>query len=286
MFYRICLIAALYVIPASLHANDLIAVPIISEKDKADATKFISDIRIKSTSGNEIEEAEKILDQSEGIRDEAIKNHAKSIDEIAKATDKSQQNNVHQEWIKNHQGELMAKQAQPLPKVDYGISEKELEKDAIAKMLKNYRLNPDDNKMNKVIGYPLMIFVSASMPQQSLKDLMIQARKYGGVLVFRGVIGSLRNTQQYLAALSKENVSALIDPRLFEMFQVKIVPTFVVLNKATSNCQGNGCDLTPMHDRISGNITLYYALEQIAEGNGNASSTAANLLRKVTGGDK
>lgn len=101
-------------------------------------------------------------------------------------------------------------------------------------------------------------------------------------MVFRGLIGgTLKNTQQFLGELAKENVSAIIDPRLFEMFNVEIVPTFVVLAKPAQDCEEANCNFTPIHDRITGNITLNYALEQFADGQGDAKSQAAAILSKL-----
>jgi conjugal transfer pilus assembly protein TrbC len=111
---------------------------------------------------------------------------------------------------------------------------------------------------------------------------MIQARQSGGVMVFRGLIGgTLRNTQQFLGELAKENVSAIIDPRLFEVFNVELVPTFVVLAKPSQDCEESSCNFTPSHDRITGNITLNYAIEQFADGQGDAKSQAAKILVKL-----
>jgi conjugal transfer pilus assembly protein TrbC len=111
---------------------------------------------------------------------------------------------------------------------------------------------------------------------------MIQARQSGVVMVFRGLIGgTLRNTQQFLGELAKENVSAIIDPRLFEVFNVELVPTFVVLAKPSQDCEESSCNFTPNHDRIAGNITLNYALEQFAEGHGDAKSQASEILAKL-----
>ncbi len=199
---------------------------------------------------------------------------------------------THQNWINQNSQKLFARQGEQLPTIDYGISKDQLEKDAIAKLLNNYRFKADDVQKAQITHFPLMIFVSSSIPQSSLKDLMIQAKKSGGVLVFRGMIGSLKSTAKFLGDISKNNVQAIIDPRLFDLFNVQVVPTIIVLKTATQNCQsdgngdnnGNSCKITPIHDRISGNITLDYALETIVNGQGETSQIASKFLAKIMAG--
>ena len=192
----------------------------------------------------------------------------------------------HQNWINQNKQQFFARQAEKLPTVDYGITKEQLEKDTIAKLLNNYRFKSEDIKKAQITHFPLMIFVSSSIPKSSLKDLMIQAKKSGAVLVFRGMMGSLKNTAKFLGDISKENVQAIIDPRLFDLFNVEVVPTIIVLKEATQNCDGNKCQITPIHDRISGNITLDYALETIANGKSETSQIASKFLIKIRAGAK
>ncbi len=284
-------------LPFTLQAGEPITMPEISEKDRLEATDFIKNIKTNSSNSDklavqksgksEVEEAEELIEKAEATKERARINHAKSVNEVLNSVEKVQNSKTYKnqaDWIKKNKNELLAKQAKPLPTIDYNISAnaKERENDSIAKLLNNYRFKPTDIQKNQITNYPLMIFVSASIPKASLKDLMIQARQSGGVMVFRGLIGgTLKNTQQFLGELAKENVSAIIDPRLFEMFNVEIVPTFVVLAKPAQDCEEANCNFTPIHDRITGNITLNYAIEQFADGQGDAKSQAASILSKL-----
>jgi len=210
--------------------------------------------------------------------------------EILSSTQKMQASDdykKHQNWIKQNSQKLFARQAEQLPTIDYGITKEQLEKDAIAKLLNNYRFKADDIKKAQITYFPVMIFVSSSIPKASLKDLMIQAKKSGAVLVFRGLIGGLKNTAKFLGDISRDNVQAIIDPRLFDLFNIEVVPTIVVLKEATQDCNIDGdCKITPIHDRISGNITLDYALETIVNGKGETSSIASKFLVKIRAGTK
>ena len=284
-------------LPFTLQAGEPITTPEISEKDRLEATRFIENIKTNSSNSDklavqksgksEIEEAEELIEKSEATKERAKITHAKSVNEVLSSVENVQNNQAYKtqaEWIKKNKNELLSKQSKPLPTIDYNIdpNAKQRENDSIAKLLNNYRFKPTDVQKNQITNYPLMIFVSASIPKSSLKDLMIQARQSGGVMVFRGLIGgTLRNTQQFLSELAKENVSAIIDPRLFEMFNVELVPTFVVLAKDSQDCEESNCNFTPIHDRITGNISLNYALEQFADGQGDAKSQAAVILVKI-----
>ena len=280
-------------IPLTLQAGEPIALSgissEISEKERVEASNFIKNIKTNSSNSDksEVEEAEELLEKVESIKERSQATHAKSVNEVLNDVEKVQSSQTYKtqaDWIKKNKNELLAKQAKPLPTIDYNITAnaKERENDSIAKLLSNYRFKPTDIQKNQITNYPLMIFVSASIPRASLKDLMIQARQSGGVMVFRGLIGgTLRNTQQFLGELAKENVAAIIDPRLFEVFNVELVPTFVVLAKPSQDCEESSCNFTPNHDRIVGNITLNYALEQFADGQGDAKSQAAEILAKL-----
>ena len=284
-------------LPFTLQAGEPIAVPEISEKDRLEATRFIENIKtnspssvkavVEKTDKSEVEEVEELVEKIEASKERAINTHAKSVSEVLSSVENVQKGQAYKtqvEWIQKNKNELLAKQAKPLPTIDYNISAnaKERENDSIAKLLNNYRFKPTDIQKNQITNYPLMIFVSASIPRASLKDLMIQARQSGGVMVFRGLIGgTLRNTQQFLGELAKENVSAIIDPRLFEMFNIELVPTFVVLAKPAQDCEESSCNFTPIHDRITGNVTLNYVLEQFADGQGDAKSQATAILAKI-----
>ncbi len=148
-------------------------------------------------------------------------------------------------------------------------------------LLKSLNNKPKDHKITSIRHYPVMVFVSSSLPKESLKALMIESRLTGAAMVFKGAIGSLRNTSEFLQRISRENVSAIIDPRLFDSFDIKSVPSFVVV--ANSSIDSSGLGATPLHDRMSGNVTLKYALETISQGNGVANKTAKDHLKKIIG---
>lgn len=116
----------------------------------------------------------------------------------------------------------------------------------------NEILNPQASPKTAVI-----IFISLSMPEASLKALAREAEACGARMVIRGLVNNeFAQTSQKLQGLK---ISVDIDPPLFEDFKVKHVPTFVHCKLAPEGPQ------TQEYDLLSGNVTLQHALEQFNE---------------------
>jgi conjugal transfer pilus assembly protein TrbC len=125
--------------------------------------------------------------------------------------------------------------------------------------------------------YPsLLVFVSFSMPMEALKTLGHQVNKAGGKLVFRGLVdGSFPKTSEKMRELG---VDALIDPTLYQAFEIKACPVFVLLDKPMPSS-----DEKPSHDKLSGHVSLHHALSTFAKG-GNQKAKA--LFQDLSGGSK
>jgi type-F conjugative transfer system pilin assembly protein TrbC len=92
-----------------------------------------------------------------------------------------------------------------------------------------------------------LVFVSATMPIESLKRLAYQAKQHGTILVIRGMV---KNSMTETATLVDQIDHPLeIDPKLFERFGFKQVPVFVIPHQ------------TSWH-KVSGNVELNFALEK------------------------
>ena len=113
----------------------------------------------------------------------------------------------------------------------------------------------------------LLYFLSLSMPPASLDRALSDLERSGGAAVLRGMTRpGLKATFKQLDALIKNRrVSILLDPTLFEKFEIRRVPTVVVLpEKTLPKCQDNACNTAvPPHWAISGDVPLVYALNQI-----------------------
>jgi len=100
----------------------------------------------------------------------------------------------------------------------------------------------------------LIVFVSLGMPDNSLKQLAAEAEKTKARLVIRGLLDNSFKTT--INRLHELKIPVEIDPTLFDLFEVKRVPTFVRCTMTPAGAVKEG------HDRLSGNIFIRDALEK------------------------
>lgn len=131
-------------------------------------------------------------------------------------------------------------------------------------------------------------FASLSMPPASLKQMVRDTAKAGGIVVFRGFPqNSMKAFSTELAKVvdDKDFASIGIDPRLFRAFDVQAVPTYVAVSSDFDPCSGFRCTTAvPPYDRMTGNVTVRYALERFVEGNGPGARIAAVALGSLEHG--
>jgi len=128
----------------------------------------------------------------------------------------------------------------------------------------------------------LLVFVSFSMPHESLVRLAAQARRAGAVLVFRGLAGAtLREMNARLAPLSRTGAAMQINPQAFARFAIRAVPTFVVA-MADPDCAASACEGHAR--RVAGDVSLEFALERLARDRGPLAGAAAARLQRLQGG--
>jgi conjugal transfer pilus assembly protein TrbC len=133
---------------------------------------------------------------------------------------------------------------------------------------------------------PLVIaFVSLSMPEDSLRRTILDTTEAGGIVVFRGFSkGGAKPFVQLLAKAVEQQDAAniTIDPRLFRSFKIDRVPTIVAASSSFEPCDQLDCVTPPPpHDRIAGNVTLNYALQTFAEGEGPGAPAARVALANL-----
>lgn len=130
-----------------------------------------------------------------------------------------------------------------------------------------------------------IVFASLSMPAATLRPLIRDTVAAGGVVVFRGFPNN--SAKDFVARLSKvvdqgQFASIGIDPRLFRAFAVQAVPTYVSVSSDFDLCAGFTCTTrVPPHDRMTGNVTVEYALSTFADGNGPGGKIAAVALANM-----
>ena len=100
----------------------------------------------------------------------------------------------------------------------------------------------------------ILVFVSFSMPKTSLIELNKQAQKYNATLIMKGIYkNSFSEMKKKILEIEPNGLNINIDPKAFEQYNIKQVPTFVLVKK---NKEIN---------RLSGNVSLAYADEKLSE---------------------
>jgi type-F conjugative transfer system pilin assembly protein TrbC len=145
------------------------------------------------------------------------------------------------------------------------------------KRLADLKKQTDNFKSNVVqpIG-TCAIFVSFSMPEPSLKQIIADADYYRVPVVIRGLYkNSLKETANKIFALTKENNKGgiLINPGWFKKYAIKSVPAFLLTTSREDNSDG---------DLVYGNIPLKRALIIISE----KGEYAKEALRILAGGSR
>ncbi len=135
-------------------------------------------------------------------------------------------------------------------------------------------------------GPLFIVFASLSMPKEALAQLIADTSTAGGIVAFRGFPGN--DAKAFVAGMKgvlsapEQQAHIAIDPRLFRAFAVRAAPTFVVVSSEFELCEGLKCDTTlPAHDRMTGNVSVEYALETFADGRGPGAPIAGTALARL-----
>jgi type-F conjugative transfer system pilin assembly protein TrbC len=136
-------------------------------------------------------------------------------------------------------------------------------------MLKNAKLQLGDNR--------LLIFISSSLPKQTIINLMQQSSPLGAVFVVRGLINnSYVKTYSYFYKLKGDNtVGIMLNPTLFKAMDIQLVPTFALYN-SSQDLLKTACNTNPQYTKVAGEVTVHYALEQLRLSNIASLAQVAN----------
>ncbi|HRE72827.1 MAG TPA: type-F conjugative transfer system pilin assembly protein TrbC [Accumulibacter sp.] len=135
----------------------------------------------------------------------------------------------------------------------------------IARMAATYRQPTPSSAAGKDVP-ELMVFVSFSLPKETLQRIVGQAEKSGAVLVLRGLHGnSLTRMGEEIARLvGDRKVTAIIHPPAFKQFKVHQVPALVLARSGQASKVGeDGCAPGSSFIRVDGDVTQDYALDLI-----------------------
>lgn len=131
---------------------------------------------------------------------------------------------------------------------------------------------------NKAPTSNVLIFVSFSMPKASLRGWLQQADRINAPVIIRGLVhNSFRDTTKAVMEIITDNRGGVqIDPTLFKRFHIEKVPAVVVIDSACLSKEECG-----NFHAMYGDVTLDYALKEIARQNDSLSIYAESALRQL-----
>lgn len=138
----------------------------------------------------------------------------------------------------------------------------------------------------------LLVFVSFSMPEASLKRIAHETAKAGGVMVIRGFKDdSLKATVKAAEELAALQGDMLIHPELFDHYDITEVPVTVIARNGEDGLDGCAVNselgMCTEHAAVKGDVSLHAALEHlIRESKDKKLSDIANAKLAVLEGRK
>ncbi|MEZ8532519.1 type-F conjugative transfer system pilin assembly protein TrbC [Vibrio cyclitrophicus] len=134
----------------------------------------------------------------------------------------------------------------------------------LASVLELPQVNPNKEAQG------VMVFVSLSMPDTALKQLLKQSQQYQVPLVIRGVLpeGMVPTTSRIMDLLEASDEGEAIEggfaisPQWFRQFNITHVPVFVAIGDA---CNEASCPKNA-YDMVYGNLSLPNALAILSQG--------------------
>lgn len=129
----------------------------------------------------------------------------------------------------------------------------------------------------------MMIFVSFSMPRESLLRIVEQSERTGARLIFRGFNGEKMTdmSKRISALLGNHRVEAVIHPPAFTQFKVNQVPALVLAQSDAGDKLDSGCAQPDRYVKVTGDVSQDYALEYIERTSPQWAATARLFGDKV-----
>ncbi|MCB9063255.1 MAG: type-F conjugative transfer system pilin assembly protein TrbC [Halobacteriovoraceae bacterium] len=125
----------------------------------------------------------------------------------------------------------------------------------------------------------LFAFISLGMPENTIINILKEAKELKAKVYLRGVKKDLKTTIKIISDLSqKSGGSVLIDPTMFKKFNIDRVPAYVIAEKEPEASKYQS-SLLPSFVKAYGDVTIEYFIDYIKR-NGTKSQVAmANLAR-------
>lgn len=138
----------------------------------------------------------------------------------------------------------------------------------------------------KTASHELMVFVSFSMPPESLQRIVEQSERSGAHIVFRGFAGDkLMEMSKHVAKLiGNHRVEVSVNPPAFSQFKVSTVPALVIALPTASEGLDNGCAQATQYVKVTGDVGQDYALDLIERNSPRFASAAQTFNRRLIRG--
>lgn len=131
---------------------------------------------------------------------------------------------------------------------------------------------------------PVMMFASTSMPRESLLSMARASRKAGVPIYIRGLPHGMTGTglKRSLEALRpyvEAGADLQVHPEMFTYYKVRAVPAVVVTSQPKVGCTDDTCAAS--YVKVVGDVTLQYALDQVAPRTDEIGQVARKTLARV-----
>lgn len=187
---------------------------------------------------------------------------------------------------KNHLNTLMEKFKSPEYKAQQKSYQTSLKKQL---GLNQWQAEQGEEKQEMPYSDKPVLFVSSSVPMRTLRAFARDMEKVGGVMVLRGGVGGLkqiRPTMQFIASIlnvdedcegascEKRKVAFLIDPLLFDAYNISQVPALTYQDKTELISYCDGLELLPKTNAVVyGDATIGFMLKRIRSLTGDEGLT-------------
>ena len=131
---------------------------------------------------------------------------------------------------------------------------------------------------------PVMMFASTSMPRESLLSMARASRRAGVPIYIRGLPhgmtgAGLKRSLESLRPYIEAGADLQVHPEMFTYYKVHAVPAVVVTSQPKVGCTDDTCAAS--YVKVVGDVTLQYALDQIAPRTDEIGQVARKTLARV-----
>lgn len=149
-----------------------------------------------------------------------------------------------------------------------------------------FQIDKGSDSNENIAGNQLVMFVSSSMPMRTLRNYARDMAKVGGVLAVRGMKGGMSDHVSSMrffwdvlrvdpncktSTCESFDTDILIDPILFRMYDIQVVPALVYQPDMQLNSYCDDLSTAKKGSGIVyGDMYLGYLLEQLEEKTGNS----------------